>query len=112
MPAAGALRVVGVDGAALERRDRVVHETGLVQRVGVDGHLYVLAFGDGEAAVDRRGRRAPVLVQLEPDGAGADLIEQPFGPGGVPLAGETDVQRQVVPRPPPAREIPRPRGAR
>jgi hypothetical protein len=34
--AAGALGVVGVDGAALDGGDRVLDEAGLVQRVGVD----------------------------------------------------------------------------
>jgi hypothetical protein len=36
-----------------------------VERVGVDHHLHVVFVGDGEAIVDRGGRRAPVLVQLE-----------------------------------------------
>src|SRR5262249_22931305 len=41
VPAAGALGVKGVDGAALERLDGVLDEAGLVKRVGVDHHLYV-----------------------------------------------------------------------
>src|SRR2546428_4936841 len=40
-------------------------EAGLVQRIGVDRHLHVHFLGDREAVVDRRGRRAPVLVQLD-----------------------------------------------
>ena len=42
VPAAGALGVVGVDRAALERGDRVVDEARLVERVGVDRDLDVL----------------------------------------------------------------------
>ena len=43
--AARALGVVGVDRPALERGDRVVDEARLVQRVGVDRDLDVVALG-------------------------------------------------------------------
>ena len=41
--AAGPLGVVGVDRPALEGGDGVLDEAGLVERVGVDGHLHVVA---------------------------------------------------------------------
>ena len=56
---------IGVDGAALERGDRGFDEARLVQRVGVDRDLHVHLVGDREAVVDRRRRRAPVLVELQ-----------------------------------------------
>ena len=65
VPAAGALGVEGVDGAALEGGDSVLDEARFVQRVGVDHHLHVVIVGHRQRAVDGRGRRAPVLVQLE-----------------------------------------------
>ncbi len=65
----------------------------LVERVGVDQDLDVHLVGDREAAVDRRGRRAPVLVQLERAGAGPDLLDQAVGPRRVALAGEAEVHR-------------------
>ena len=46
MAAARALGVEGVDGAALERLDRVLDEARFVQRVGVDHHLDVVIVGD------------------------------------------------------------------
>ena len=76
MAAAGAFGVEGVDGAALERRDGVLDEAGFVQRVGMDHHLHVVIVGDREAAVDRRRRGAPVLVQLQRAGAGVDHLLQ------------------------------------
>ena len=44
-----------------------------------------------EAAVDRRRRRAPVLVQFERAGAGLDLLDERRGLGRVALAGEAEV---------------------
>ena len=94
--AAGALGVEGVDGAALEGGDRVLDEAGFVQRVGVDHHLHVIVVGDGEAAVDRRRRRAPVLVQLERAGAGADLLDQRGRLRSIALAGKAEIHRKAV----------------
>src|SRR5438105_1466692 len=74
VPAARALRMIGVDGATLEGRDRVVHVARLVQGVGVDGHLHVLAFGDSQAAVDGGRRGPPVLVEFQPDCPAPDLL--------------------------------------
>ena len=48
--AAGALGVIRVNRAALERRDRIVHVARLVQRVGVNRHLDVVAFGDASGS--------------------------------------------------------------
>ena len=79
--AAGAFGVVRVDRASLERRNRIVDEAGLVERVGVNGDLHVVLIGHGQAAVDGRRRRAPVFVQLQPDGAGANLLVEPFRHG-------------------------------
>ena len=47
-----------------------------VQRVGVDHHLHVEEVGYAERAVDRGGRGAPVLVQLQARRAGADHLLQ------------------------------------
>ena len=93
MAAARALGVEGVDGAALERLDRVLDEARFVERIGVDHHLHVVIVGDRKAAVDRGRRRAPVLVQFERAGAGLDLLDQRGGLGGVALAGEAEVHR-------------------
>ena len=61
-------------------------EAAFVERVGVDGDLHVALLGHGKAVVHGGGRGAPVLVQLQPDGAGVDLLAQRFGPRGVALA--------------------------
>ncbi len=82
-----------------------------VQRVGVDHHLHVVFFGDRQAAIDRRRRRAPVLVQLERTGAGLDHFLQRGGARGVAFAGEAEIDRERVGRLDHAAEMPRPRRA-
>src|SRR5580704_19479357 len=96
MPAARALGVEGVDGAALEGLDRVLDKTRFVQRISVDHDLDVMVVGDAEAAVDRRRRRAPVLVQFERAGAGLDLLDERGWLGRVALASEAEVHRISV----------------
>ena len=94
--AAGALGVEGMDGAALEGRDGVLDEARFVQRVGVDHDLNVVIVGDREAAIDRRRRRAPVLVELERAGAGLDHLDEGGRQRGVALAGKAEVHREGI----------------
>ena len=98
MAAPGALGMIGMDRAAFERRDRVLYEAALIQRVGVNRNLYIEALGDAEAIIDGCGRRAPVLVQLQPDGAGADLLLERRRQARVALAEQTKVHRQSLER--------------
>ena len=72
--AAGAFGVEAVDRPALDRRDRVVDEPALVERVGVDGDLDVVLVGHRQAGVDDGEGGAPVLVELQAAGAGLDLV--------------------------------------
>ena len=108
MSTTGALGVIGVDGALGHRGQRVLDEAGLVQGIGVDCDLDIEVFRHGQAVVDRRRCGAPVLVQLEPDSAGRDLLRQRPGPRGVALAEESQVHRQRVGRLQHALDIPRP----
>src|SRR5271157_5857875 len=81
--AAGAFRVVTMDGPPFDGADRVVDEAGLVERVGVDGDLDIHGVGNSKAVVDGGGGGAPVLVQFQPAGAGLDLILEKFGQAAV-----------------------------
>jgi hypothetical protein len=98
MAAARALGVEGVDGAALEGVDGVLDKTRLVERVGVDHHLDVELVRDVQAVVDGRGRRAPVLVQLERAGASEHHFLERGREGGVALARECEVHREILER--------------
>ena len=86
----------GVDGAALEGLDRILDEAGFVQRVGMDHDLNVVIVGDRQAIVDGRGRRAPVLVQLQRAGAGLHLLDEALRQRRVALAGKSEIHRKVV----------------
>ena len=110
--AAGALGVVGVDGAALEGRQGLLHEARLVERVGVDGDLDVEAVRHRQAGVDGGRRRAPVLVQLQADGASPHLLLERDRQAGVALAQEAEVDRQRIRGLEHARQVPRARACR
>ena len=98
--AAGALGVVGVDGAALERGDRVLDEARLVQRVGVDRDLHVVARR-------RRARQLSIAAGVVPQSscsfrpmAPASICSSSaLGQAGVALAEEAEVHRAARRRP-------------
>ena len=94
--AAGAFGVEGVDGAALEGGDGVLDEAAFVEGVGVDHDLDVEAVGDAEGAADGGGGGAPVLVELEAGGTGAEHLFEGLGLGGVALAGEGEVDGEAL----------------
>ena len=94
--AAGALGVVGVDGPAGDGGQGVLHEAGLVEGVGVDGHLHPGLVAHPQAGVDGGRRRAPVLVQLEARGPAPELLPQRLAETRVALAEQGDVDRQRV----------------
>ena len=77
----------------------------------MDRHLHVELVGNAEAAVDRRRRRAPILMQLQADGAGLDLLAQRLGPAGIALAQKAQVHRECVGRLQHALDVFRPRRA-
>ena len=60
------------------------------------GHLYIESVGHREAVVDRSRSGAPVLVQLEPHGAGSDLLFQRRRQAGVAFAQITKIHRQCL----------------
>jgi hypothetical protein len=76
----------------------VLDEAGFIQRVGVDGDLDVELVGDAEAAVDGGWSGAPILVELQADGAGEDLLAQRRGRGAVAFAEKAAVHRVFVGR--------------
>ena len=94
MTAAGAFGVVGVYGAAADRAQCRLDEPGLVERIGMDRHLYIHRVADFQRRVDRRRRRAPVFVQLEADRAGLDLLHQRRREARVAFAEKTEIHRE------------------
>ena len=90
------LGVVGVDRAPLHRGQRLLDETGLVERVRVNRHLHVHFIGDTEAAVDGGRCRAPVLVQFESDGARSNLLTQRARQACIALSEEPEIHREFV----------------
>ena len=92
--AAGALGVIGVDGAAADRVQCRLDKTGLVERIGMDRHLDVHRIADFQRRVDRRRRRAPVLVQLQAHRASLHLFDQRRREARVAFAEKPKIHRE------------------
>ena len=97
VPAARAFGVIGVDGAALEGRDRVLDEAALVQRVGVDHHLHVV--GDR-----RRSRQQSIAAGVVPQSSCSLSAQAPAatcsisasGRDALPLPAKAEIHRQGI----------------
>src|SRR4029453_6469573 len=75
--AACAFRVEGVNDPAVDRFDGVdgvFHETALVEGVRVNRHLDVVFVGHAQGHVNGGRGGAPILMDFEPDGTGADRL--------------------------------------
>lgn len=89
-----------VDRSALERVDRRLDETGLVQRVGVDIDLDVILIPDRQRSIDTLWRAAPVFMQLETGRSGFHYVLEGLTAGAriVSFTGERKVERDPVRR--------------
>ena len=96
--AACAFGVEGMNGAALEGLHRVLDKTRFIQRIGVQHDLDVVVVGNRKAIVDRRRRRAPVLMQLQRTGAGLDHLDQRGRPRRVAFAGNAEIDGKRIER--------------
>src|SRR5690554_4778566 len=94
--AARTLGMKRMNAAALERLEGIFHKARFIQGVAVDGHLHIGSVGNGEAGIDGGWRGAPVLVQLKPDGAGADLFQQRFLLAGIAFAQQADIHGKGI----------------
>ena len=86
----------GVDRPAVDRRDRVVDKSALVERIGMDGDLDVVLVGHLQAGVDDGEGGAPVFVELQAAGTGLDLGLERLGHAAVALAEDAHVDRQAL----------------
>lgn len=86
--------------SALERVDRRLDETGLVQRVGVDIDLDVILIPDGQRSIDTLWRATPVFMQLETGRSGFNYVLEGLTAGAriVSFTGERKVERDPVRR--------------
>jgi len=91
MAPAGAFGVIRVDRAAGDGRERRLEVAGFIQRIGVNRDLHVHLVGNSKTVVDRRRSRTPILVELEAQGAGANLFPGRLGHAHVALAQESQI---------------------
>ena len=98
MTATCTLGVVGVDRATVDRRNRVLDKTTLVERVGVDRHLHIVVVGNAECGTYCGGSRAPILVDLQTARARLDLLDHRSCGRTVTLAEQTHIDGQTLER--------------
>ena len=98
MATARTFRVIGVNGATLERGQRVFDKARFIQGIGVNGDLHIVLLSHRQAAINGGRRGAPVFVQLQPHHARFDLLNQTLRQAGIALAQQTKVHRQVFQR--------------
>ena len=98
--AADALDVVEVHGPPGEHARGVGHEQGLVQAVGMDRELHVVAIGHVECAPQLLGAGGNVLVDLEARAARGERLLDALGPRRGCAHQERDVQRHPLERRP------------
>ena len=91
--AAGALCVVGMDRAAGNGVQCVLHASAFVQGICMDCHLYVIVVGYIQTVVDDCRGAAPVLVDFQPHGTGFYLFNQGFFVGAVAFSEKSQVYR-------------------
>ena len=86
MTTACALGVVGVDRAAVDGGNGVLHIAALIERVGVDCHLHIVALRNIQRRTYGGWRSAPILVNLQTASAGCDLLLDGLCCGAVAFA--------------------------
>ena len=88
--------MVCVNGSSVDSGDGVLNITGLIEGIGVDGNLHVIAVGSFHSRADSLHGRAPVLVDLEAHRARFELAVEVRGIRTVTFGEETDVDRKLV----------------
>src|SRR5690606_10564072 len=79
-------------------RDRVFDRAAFVDRIGMYRHLHIIVVGHCKAGIDRRWRRAPILMQLQAARTRQYLLLHAVGLGGIAAAGEDEVDGNGVGR--------------
>ena len=86
--------MIGVDGASVYGGNGIFHISAFVQRIGMDGYLYIVLVGCCHRGTDGSRCASPVFVNLDSAGAGYDLFVNRFGYRAIPLAQQADVHGQ------------------
>src|SRR6266699_1581457 len=96
MAAPRAFGMIGVNGSAGDRGDRVVHISRFIYGIGVDRDLNVVTVGHRQAVIDSRGSCAPILMELQATGASGDLFFERGGTRSVSFDQEAEVHRKAL----------------
>ena len=94
MAATCTFRMETVDGAAFHGSKGILDEPALVQRIRMDSDLNVFLIGNVQAIIDGGWRGSPVLMQLQADSTGSDLLAKRFRLACIALAEQSHIDRK------------------
>src|SRR5688572_32478500 len=90
--------MIHMNGAPLDRRQRVLEKPALVECVGVKLNLKIEFIGDREAGIDHRRHGSPVFVNFQSDAAAGYLVMDRLWARGVAASEKAEVDRPVLRR--------------
>ena len=112
MTATCALGMIGVDCSPINRSERILNASTLVQRIRMNCDLNIILVCDIETMVDDCRCCTPVLMNLESHRACLDLLDQRCLIRTVSFSEKTEIHRILLRRLEHSRKIPRSRCAR
>src|SRR4029077_12086950 len=98
MASAGAFGMKRVDRSTLEGGNRIFDKAAFIERICMDQDLNVHVIRNGKAAIDRRGRRTPVFVQLQAASPRFNLLDESSGSTRVSFAEKAEVYGEGIRR--------------
>ena len=94
MAATCTFRMETVDGSAFHGSKGILDEPALVQRIRMDSDLNVFLIGNVQAIIDGGWRGSPVLMQLQADSTGSDLLAKRFRLACIAFAEQSHIDRK------------------
>src|SRR5437868_4923938 len=87
--------MVGMDGAAVDRRDGITQFSRFVQAIGMHRHCHIHLFSNRETAVDHGREGSQVFVDFQAARASLDALYQSLWAAAAPACQETDVDGHI-----------------
>ncbi|MNC22884.1 hypothetical protein D3C75_708920 [compost metagenome] len=94
MSAAGSLSMISMDRPAIYCLQRILQKTRFIKRIRMDGNLDVILIRGLQTGIDCSRGASPILMQLETNRPGLNLLNKRFDKRRISLSGKTDIHRE------------------